>query len=418
MLLKYLADAFDKRIGAVIFKLRAKEKRANPSRQLRLLFNVARQDCRAFYNLQLDDDMDLRYNFIMQSENKKRILWLDLARVISIFFVIIIHAASPLYNNWELPPSEWMAGNIYNSIARVSVPLLFMISGYLLLNRQESIRSFYVKRAQKVVVPLLAWSIIYLLWTNHGYSNFTFINALKAIVFAILKGPASYHLWFVYTLLAIYLFVPILRTFIRAADETTLWYFALIWFVLGPLLDYVEQRFLNFNISINLGFFTEYIGYFYVGFMIGRMNFSRRVSNLAGLVYVALTIFTIYETYAWGIIKGSYFDFYHNYLRLNIVVMTVCAFIWLKYMGEKLEEGSSERSARLIRHLSGATFGIYLIHVMILALLKWGSFGFKLTPFSMAPIAMVPLLALVVLIISYIVVAILQRIPYVRAIVP
>lgn len=354
----------------------------------------------------------------MQPENKKRILWLDLARVISIFFVIIIHSASPLYNNWALPLSQWMAGNIYNSIARVSVPLLFMISGYLLLNRQESIRSFYVRRMQKVVVPLLAWSVIYLVWSNHGYANFTFINALKAITFAILTGPAHYHLWFVYALLAIYLFVPILRTFIRAADESMLWYFALIWFIFGPLLDYVGQRFLNFTIAINLGFFTEYIGYFYLGFMIGRMNFSRRVSNLAGLVYAALTVYTIYATYSGSVIKGGYFDFYLNYLRLNIVLMTVGAFVWLKYVGENLNERLGEKFAQVMRHLSGTTFGIYLIHVMILTLLKLGIFGFKLTPFSAAPIIMVPLLAFVVLIISYVVVAILQRIPFVRAIVP
>jgi surface polysaccharide O-acyltransferase-like enzyme len=352
------------------------------------------------------------------SENKKYILWLDLMRVISIFLVIIIHTSSPLYNDFNLPTLVWMAGNVYNSIARVSVPLLYMISGYLLLSRQESIRSFYVNRVRKVVVPLLIWSVIYLVWSNHGYVTYSPVNAIKALALTILKQPAYYHLWFVYVLLAIYLFVPVLRVFVHAADETTIRYFALIWFIFGPLLDFIEQRYLNFKISIDLGFFTEYIGYFYLGYVIGRFQFSRKVSIFAGLTYAALALYTMFITARLSAISGSYFDFFHNYLRLNMVIMTVCAFIWLKYLGENLGARFGEKAEKVMRHLSASTFGIYLIHVMILTFITRGTFGFQLNPLSGFPMIVIPALALLVFIISYAIVAILQRIPYVRAIVP
>lgn len=355
----------------------------------------------------------------MLLENKKYILWLDLMRVVSIFMVIIIHAASPLYNNWkDLPRSEWMAGNIYNSIARVSVPLLFMISGYLLLSRQEDIRSFYMNRVRKVVVPLLAWSVIYLIWVNNGYANYTFINAIKAIVLVIITKPAYYHLWFVYALLAIYMLVPVLRVFVRAADEATLRYFALIWFVFGPLRDFVAQKILGINLAFDLGFFNEYIGYFYLGYVLGRWKFSQRVTRLAGLTYVLLVIYIIYATCTLSAAKGSYNDFYLYYLRLSMVAVAIVAFIWLKHAGESLSMKFGEKFERSLRRISASTFGIYLIHAMILALLKWGSFGFKLTALSAPPIIMVPLLTLVVFLISYIIVSILQRIPFLRAIVP
>jgi len=55
-----------------------------------------------------------------------------------------------------------MIANIYGSIARISVPLFFMMSGYLLLPRTESLRSFYTKRMPKVVLPFIFWSVIYL----------------------------------------------------------------------------------------------------------------------------------------------------------------------------------------------------------------------------------------------------------------
>jgi surface polysaccharide O-acyltransferase-like enzyme len=353
----------------------------------------------------------------MLTENKKYVLWLDLIRALSIFLVIVIHVSSPLYNHGE-NMIDWMAGNIYNSIARVSVPLLFMVSGYLLLNRQEDIRSFYVNRVRKVVLPLLVWSVIYLVWDNNGYPDFTFINAIKAIIYAILNGPAYYHFWFVYSLLAIYLFVPVLRIFVHAADETAIRYFALIWFVFGPLLDFVEQRFLGFKVSIDLGFFTEFIGYFYLGYVIGRFNFSRRSSMLVGLIYVLLTVYTIYATTVISIRIGEYFDFLLFYLRLNIVVMTVCAFICLKSLGEALEARWSQSAIRSIRVLSSASFGIYLIHAMMLWMIRKGTFGFQLTALSLSPFVMIPLLALLVFCISFVIIRILQQIPYLRAIVP
>lgn len=353
------------------------------------------------------------------SENKKYVVWLDLIRVISIFLVIIIHSASPLYNKWKLPASVWMAGNIYNSIARVSVPLLFMVSGYLLLNRQEGVRSFYWNRVRKVVVPLLIWSIIYWVWKSYGHGSYSFFNAVQSMLTSFLMRPAYYHFWFVYALLAIYLFVPVLQVFVHAADESAIRYFALIWFLFGPLLDFVQQKVLNFNIAINLGFFTQYIGYFYLGYVLGRIQFSRRVTNLAGLTYLLLVIYTIYATYTLSAARGRYVDFYHNYLRLNMVIMAISAFIWLKHVGNSADVRFGVRAKNILRNLSAASFGIYLVHVIILTYLSSGIFGFRLLPpLRSSPYILVPTLAFFTFVISYVIIAILQRIPYLRATVP
>jgi surface polysaccharide O-acyltransferase-like enzyme len=354
----------------------------------------------------------------MNLEKKQHIFWLDLVRVISIFFVVVIHVASPIYTDWkELPRSDWMAGIIYNSIARVSVPLLFMVSGYLLLSRQEDIRSFYLNRVRKVIFPLMVWSVIYLMWQNGGYANFTFFNALKAMTYEILKGPANYHLWFVYTLLEIYLFVPALRSFVRFADETTLWYLAGIWLAFGPALDYLEHSYLNFDTAVDLKFFSQYFGYFYLGYVLGRLNVSRRAAAFAGLSYVFLTIYTIVATYRWSEVRQGYLDYYHNYLRLNIVLMTISIFFWLKYVGENLGARLNIRALGWARGLSTSTFGIYLVHALALTIIRKGVLGFQLTELSGSPYVMIPVLAALVFIVSYLVIAILQRIPYLRAIV-
>jgi len=353
----------------------------------------------------------------MTAEKKTYIFWLDLIRVVSIFMVVLIHASSPVLNAaGELTLSNWMAGNVYNAIARACVPLFFMVSGYLLLGKQETISAFYIGRIKKVIVPFLIWSAIYLIWQN-GYANYTFFNALKAIVLVIITGPAYYHLWFLYALLPIYLFVPLLRVFVHSADEQTLWYFAFIWFAFGPLLDFVEQL-LGFELAIKLGFFTEYIGYFFLGYVLGRLKFPRWITTLSVFVFIASVIFTIYKTFTASAAIGDYQDFYLVYLRLNIVLMSLSAFIWLKALGEKMGTHPETISVLLIRRLAGASFGIYLIHAMMLSFIRRGAFGFEFSALSGPAVFTTPLVTILAFVVSWGIVLILQKIPYLRTIVP
>ena len=83
--------------------------------------------------------------------------------------------------------------------------------------------------------------------------------------------------------MTIYLFVPILRVFVRSANEETLWYFVLVWFVFGPLLD-LAQYFMGFEIAVDLGFIVRYIGYFFLGYVLDRLDFTRWMVSLAVLV--------------------------------------------------------------------------------------------------------------------------------------
>ncbi len=146
------------------------------------------------------------------SQSSSRYLWADFVRNIGILLVILGHVSGMVVQRMDkIPMNDWMAGNIYNVIARACVPLLFMVSGALLLPRQESIRDFYSKRFQRVIFPFLFWSILYLLWKSAGYQNYTLINALKTIGISILIAPAEYHLWFMYELFGVYMLTPLFR---------------------------------------------------------------------------------------------------------------------------------------------------------------------------------------------------------------
>jgi peptidoglycan/LPS O-acetylase OafA/YrhL len=70
------------------------------------------------------------YEELMQS----KINWIDNLRGIACLMVVMIHTTTWYVTNaHSISPVNWDIANILNSASRVSVPLFFMISGFLFL---------------------------------------------------------------------------------------------------------------------------------------------------------------------------------------------------------------------------------------------------------------------------------------------
>ena len=76
-------------------------------------------------------------------------VWLDNARIVAIFAVVLLHAAAGIVNGTVIGSEYWWFGNICDSSVRWCVPVLVMISGALLLdpNKDEDTLTLYKKRA-------------------------------------------------------------------------------------------------------------------------------------------------------------------------------------------------------------------------------------------------------------------------------
>jgi surface polysaccharide O-acyltransferase-like enzyme len=287
----------------------------------------------------------------------------------------------------------------------------------LLLSRQdEGIGDFYKKRFLKVGVPLLAWSVIYMVW-EHDYSSYSSLNAVKAIIYAIVTNPVNFHLWFLYELFAIYLVVPIFRVFVRSAKPAHLWYFAGIWFAFGPLAELVDH-FSGVKLAVDLGFLNGYLGYFVFGYILGRMEFNRRARLVAALAFSLSALFTILATYRLAVDEEKFVQYFYHYLRLNVVFMSLSAFVLLKAYADARNEIGSARFVAWCARFARASFGIYLIHALTMVYLRRGIFGVTLTALSGPAVLMTPLTVVVTVLVSWLIVAFLQRIPFVRGIVP
>lgn len=351
----------------------------------------------------------------MESQQRKKefIPWPDLIRVVATLLVVMVHVSGQITNVWgQVPVRDWLIANVYGGIARVCVALFFMISGYLLLPRQETLGAFYRKRMPKVLIPFVVWSLIYAGWFCKDHA------CTPQIVWNLFfVWGAYYHLWFLYSLIGIYLILPVLRLMTRTgADQRILWYLFGLWLIFQPGLS-IAKQFWGFNTKLGAPLTTGFIGCFILGYLLGDWILSRRVVIVSAAAWLLGTLVTILGTYWMTSQSGKFEGFFYDLISLNVIVASAGAFLVLRWIGEtKLSASSKIRDTT--RSLATASFGIYLVHVLVIEILGSWIPGFHFDTFIGNPLWSIPLLVGIVFILSFLIVRLLQKVPLLNLIVP
>lgn len=82
----------------------------------------------------MPDNLFLTYQYDTRSGERlsEKIGWIDNLRAMACMMVVMIHATTYYVTNGAaIGLHNWDIANVLNSLSRVSVPLFFMISGYL-----------------------------------------------------------------------------------------------------------------------------------------------------------------------------------------------------------------------------------------------------------------------------------------------
>ncbi|MDR3706298.1 MAG: acyltransferase family protein [Paludibacteraceae bacterium] len=337
----------------------------------------------------------------------KREYWLDNLRAVSTFAVICLHVVGILIYNKELPISIWMIGNVYDSLARFCVPVFFMISGSLLLSKDYTLKEFFNKRILKIIPPLIFWSFIYIFidifYHSHvvGDVHFTLIQIVKTIIKKLFYGSVG-HLWFVYTLLGLYLLTPILRKWVKNSSRGELRYFLIIWLI---TILYAAPEVKKYLPQIELLNFSGYVGYFVLGYYL--TNYESKVKNLDVFLIAIGLLTTILCTY-FAFSLGMDYIYFHTFLTYNVLITSAGIFLLFKF-----REFKSEIVKKVLYPISKYSYGIYLSHVFVLKIF----FKIGIDANFINPILAVPIVTLFCAAISFLIIFLGSKIKYLNKII-
>lgn len=340
----------------------------------------------------------------------QRYTYLDWLRVLATIAVVTIHVAAGLVavNLLEVPLSNWMSANLYDSLMRASVPLFVMISGALLLGdkREMTYKDFFMKRAAKVFIPLLGWSAIYYAYKVY---NGTYIFSIKEPIRLFMTQGISVHLWFLYMILGMYLITPLVKILVQNAKQRDLQYFLLLWFYASIGVKFMKYI-IGFGFNPELYFVTNYVGYYILGYYLANFEISpkwRKLIYAGGIVGV---LATMYFTYSYTLAQdGVLSEIWYDYHSPNVAIVAIAAFLFAKNVMKK-------EVPRPLNIINNTSFGIYLIHMLVLNV--FADEIFYVIKDSVHPILSIPICVLINLIISSIVILIMKKIPLVKKLVP
>ena len=324
--------------------------------------------------------------------------------MIALFAVIVLHTASLLLMDYKKAAlGDWLVSDFYNALTRFGVPVFVMITGALLLHREYELGDFLKKRLSRVIWPFLFWSLVYIgySWYSEDIAYTPDAWANTKVVLHQLKYGAYYHLWYVYMLIGLYLFIPVISKFVRNAAEKEILYFLLVWFL---VLAFSQPYLSRFQPQIDVRYFSGYIGYLVLGHYLAYKDFPQKWLKPGLVLFFFFCLI--------GITAGTYFITVNTNALSTIPYEPLGPFIVLYSGGIFLlaRLTSFKLSARLIkiRDLAGGlSLGIYLCHALFLTLL--GEFGISHQLGN--PIYSIPLTALVCFLLSFLLTFILSKIP-------
>lgn len=364
----------------------------------------------------------------MNEIKKERINYLDTLRVIACFLVVLCHVGD--YFVESDTGGFGLAWSKLITLTRPCVPLFILLSGTLLLPLEMASKPFLKHRFKRVGIPFLVWSILYVFFpipseTVFGGPSNAFTGEMNIYMYNLMMIPLNFtasniHFWFIYSIIGLYLFMPIISPWLKIVSQKELLFFLSLW-LFTLFIPYIRIWFpqihgeSDWNNHGMLIYFSGFLGYILLGIYLHRYNtFSAIKSCVIGGILFGVGYYVTY--------KGLWFDIgrlnsqkvaevnaegwviietFIGYLTINVAMMTAGVFMFF----QKLKLPNAITS--IMTELSIYSFGLFLVHYI---LYLW--IGAKLIPIlDFSPGVKEVLVAIIVFTVSYIVAKAISYLP-------
>ena len=332
----------------------------------------------------------IHMNTPLLEKNTRQIGWIDFMRIVACFTVVLAHCCDPFVGQGNNNYDAFLSGAFIGSLTRPCVPLFVMISGILLIPTGMGMTDFYKRRLKRVVIPLVIWSLIlpflYYAYFQLGITtNNPNIVAADHTLQATMSKLGSFifnfqyatiPLWYLYMLVGLYLFMPIIGSWLASASKKDIRCFLGIWIVsmtlpylqlIAPALGYTGNYgdmgllgVCTWNPYGMLYYFSGFLGYIVLAYYLKTYPLEwswKKTLGVAIPLFVAGYAITIAGLlYIQQAFPGDTWkiELFWLFAGINVFMMTLASFIVLQKL--------SIRQSPLLSKLAALTFGVYLCH--------------------------------------------------------
>ena len=318
-------------------------------------------------------------------------------RVAACLMVIVVHSTEPFYLGGEgsqiLTKTDALWASFFDSFVRSCVPLFIIASSYLQFPLHYSTGEFFRRRAVRILVPFIIWTIIYALAWGEPVTNF------KNLIFNF--NYSAGHLWFVYMLIGVYLLMPLLSPWAEKAEKKELQIYLGIW-LLTTLIPIFRDWYAGGDTTVIYGpsglprqalvpfwgeaswnaygtfyYFSGFIGYLLMGLyfrkFVGELSWKK---TLAIAIPSFLAGFAIsFGGFLWRVSESANGEFpvgstvdmavwWETTWCNDTFGVALMAVAWILLFKKCKAEGGFYKN--ILLPVSNASYGIYLAHLLIL----------------------------------------------------
>ena len=327
----------------------------------------------------------------IQMENKiQRTNSIDVIRVMACIAVIFIHVSTAPVGSAVNTVSAVTLKNLelLHILMQWSVPVFFMITGFCVMKKEVCTYSYCFSKVLKYVAILFTVGLFYAvlegIFTEKTWNIKILLNAVNSVI----GGYTWEHMWFVYSIIGVYLVLPVVHSFMKQGRENTIIITALL-MVFNNLLPVVGKY---MPIGIELPF-DGYLVYVCFGSLIAECKIEKKWKFLS---FFAIVVSIVYLFINVG---KELFVFKHPI----ICFMAMGIFVLISQVNFKAN--------RIVSEIAKCSWGIYLIHPFFMNIaLKM----LKIDLLSGMLYIKLFLFALVLFVISLLTTYILRKIPVVK----
>jgi len=345
---------------------------------------------------------------INNNKRSERIIYFDILNILACVCVIFLHMNGIVHQYTQM--RAWKTALIFEVACYWAVPVFIMLSGATLLKYKEKYdtKTFFKKRFIKILIPWIVWSLISYIIKNQNMNLFQFVKDF-------MYCKIEYVYWFIPLTLYLYCIIPILTVFtekeeyrkILKAIVLFIFIFRAIIYPICVIFDKPFPAVLDYFLNNN-----GYIMFLILGYLLSTTQLPKRSRIIIYILGIASAIFRYIYTYYFSTresaLNGDLFD----YCSAVSVLLAMAVFVFIKNINWKKIIDKLHIKAGTLSKLSNCSFGVYLIHILIMTQL---TDKLKLNIYS---IEYRTLGAILLYIICVGIVCIIKKIPILKKIVP